>query len=204
MNVFTEHCYDHPPDDARDLNGHHPDDEIKRQRLSSVPGGPGGGPGGPYANEIYANMWPPPPPPAPVSTQPSSSSSAAKWATNIKEEKLVLPELLNHSPIQDGGSGGGAGGESPSSFAYSGGGGFGSPGTAAGTAPSSSSDAAAAAAAAAAFTSAATASVASELLYDSINMSQNYSPSLSTSLGKNSSWKVRHASSLFHLCMTSV
>jgi len=171
-------------DETRELNGH-PDDEVKRQRNHVL-----------YANELYnTTMWNAPnqnphnnqqqqqqPPPPQPQHEPHE---AAKWGPQpVKEEpknNIPLPEILEtssgsphvqHTPA------------SPSSQHLAG---YGSP---VGT-PTPSSSATLAAAVAAGFSdvvfTSSNVSVNNQdhLIYDSLNMSQvqNYSPSLSSSLG---------------------
>ena len=146
-----------------------------------------------YANELYNTMWttPPQPPTAPGHAPAGThqQQQEAKWGQAqtghpVKEEpknNIPLPELLNNSSgspqVQQTGS--------PQSQHL---GGYGSPG---GT-PTPSSSATLAAAVAAGFsdvvfTSSNVSSVNNQdhLIYDSIGMSQvqNYTPSLSSSLG---------------------
>ena len=177
-------------DESRELNGH-PDDDIKRQRNHAV-----------YANELYNTMWNAPTPTHPSgppnSNQPQPHDGGPhKWGhppqqqtPPVKEEpknNIPLPEILENnsgSPHVVNQT------SSPSSQHL---GGYGSPG---GT-PTPSSSATLAAAVAAGFsdvvfTSSNVSSVNNQdhLIYDSIGMSQvqNYSPSLSSSLGKSDKW----------------
>ena len=111
-----------------------------------------------YNNSVdaYSHMW----------------TTAAKWGAMVKEEPKgsgpgnVLPELLSSSAPPPAPSSGGSP-HHPHHFTY------GSPNPSAGFPD-------------VVFTSSAT--TPSDLIYDSINMTQvqNYSPSLSSSLGKNS------------------
>jgi hypothetical protein len=171
-------------DEIRELNGH-PDDELKRQRNHAV-----------YANELYNSMWNAPTPHPtgipPTSNQPhdhhTTGGTIPKWATPnqaVKEEpKNNIPlsgEILENSSgsphVVNQTS-------SPSSQHI---GGYGSPG---GT-PTPGASASLAAAVAAGFSdvvfTSSNVSVNNQdhLIYDSIGMSQvqNYSPSLSSSLG---------------------
>lgn len=165
-------------DDHRDLDIH-ADDEIKRARSGS------------YQAEVYANMgsWGTGSPGSDGTQQQQQQQQqpGAKWP-QVKEEpkglNVQLPELLNPSGPPLGPA---PGSPHHPAFQYSapppvsGVGGFG-PANPGGPPPSGTPEHIVP------FTSSNTStSVSSDLIYDSINMSsqvQNYSPSLSSSLGR--------------------
>ena len=150
-------------------------DDIKRQRSSVGAGNP------PYnASDLYS-MWPNPGAtgtPGGGQTTPTGSNTTSKWPS-VKEEpgknpasSLHLPELL-HPPVATG-TGTGTGGQHSPTFQYSSEAGF---VTSHPPPVSSSPDQL--------NQQQQNSSVATELLYDSINMSsQGYAPGLSSTLGK--------------------